>query len=38
MFIVGVGGFGSLVVFYFVVVGVGIFGIVDFDCVEEYNF
>lgn len=35
---IGVGGFGSLIVLYLVVLGVGIIGFVDDDVVDESNF
>lgn len=35
---IGVGGFGVLFGMYFVAVGVGWFGIVDFDVVDYLNF
>lgn len=37
VFCVGVGGLGSFVVIYVVVVGIGIFGIVDVDMVDLLN-
>lgn len=37
MLVIGVGGLGFLVLFYLVVVGVGIIGVVDDDEVDNFN-